>query len=75
MRLIKRLRLAASLSQPDLAKRVGVSPATVSYWEAGLCKPRARHYGPLAEALGIDAMELTKVIHPELRQTLPPSAA
>lgn len=33
------LRLAAELSQGELARAVGVNAATVSRWEAGLRKP------------------------------------
>jgi DNA-binding transcriptional regulator YiaG len=37
--LIKEIRKQLNLSQEDLARRLGVSLATVSRWENGLSKP------------------------------------
>jgi transcriptional regulator with XRE-family HTH domain len=40
---LRELREDAGLSQSDVARHVGVSPAQVSRWEAGLTRPRGRH--------------------------------
>jgi len=37
--LVKEIRRQLSLSQEDLARRLGVSYATVNRWENGLSKP------------------------------------
>jgi DNA-binding transcriptional regulator YiaG len=44
---VRHLRELASLSQADLAKRIGVSSATIANWEAG----RAVCSGPAARVL------------------------
>ena len=49
---IKRYRLAAGLSQPELAARLRVSLATVSRWETAERIPQQSHREPLAAALG-----------------------
>jgi transcriptional regulator with XRE-family HTH domain len=46
-----RLREAARLSQSDLARIVGTTPATISRWEAGLRKPRGSLAVAYAQAL------------------------
>ena len=51
---IRLLRKKKKLSQPELAKLVGVSPRTIFGYEAGTCRPRQRTvYGKLAEVLDI----------------------
>jgi transcriptional regulator with XRE-family HTH domain len=76
---IRRLLKELKLTQPGLAERLGVSPATVSRWLAGKNEPTAETYvalGNLAgrpdgayfwERAGIDTSELPD---PSLRQTL-----
>lgn len=49
---IKELRLENELTQPDLAKLVGVSNGTISFWENGLSTPRFNYVKKLAESLG-----------------------
>jgi transcriptional regulator with XRE-family HTH domain len=49
-----KLREAARLSQADVARAIGVSPSTVSRWEAGERLPRgkaARRYAEFLNAL------------------------
>jgi len=38
--LIKKLRKRLKISQPELAKLLGVSPAAVGFWESGKSNPR-----------------------------------
>lgn len=48
------LRETARLTQGEIARAIGVSPAAVSRWEAGERSPRgepARRYGALLDAL------------------------
>ena len=40
---LRELREDQGLSQSDVARAIGVSPAQVSRWEAGLTRPRGRH--------------------------------
>ena len=40
---IKDLRIAMGLSQPQLAEKVGVSKAVISFWENGVNEPKARY--------------------------------
>jgi transcriptional regulator with XRE-family HTH domain len=51
---LRELREAAGLSQSDVARHIGVSPAQVSRWEAGLTRPRGRHAIALLELLDDD---------------------
>ena len=53
---LRRLRLAAGLTQAALAKRAGFGREAVGYWEAKQTPYRPRHGAPRAflEALGID---------------------
>ena len=48
---IKALRLEQGLTQPQLAKLVGVSNGTISFWENGLNRPRSDYVIKIAEAL------------------------
>jgi len=58
MRAMKPLRLAADLSQRQLASAVGVTQGAVAQWEAGVCLPSAPKLPILARVLGcsIDAL-------------------
>lgn len=49
---IERRRAALGLNQADLARRLGLSPAAVSYWETGETKSiRLDHFFALADLL------------------------
>jgi TetR/AcrR family transcriptional regulator, cholesterol catabolism regulator len=50
---LRRLRLARGLSQADLARRVGMRPATISAIETGKTCPRPRTLRRLANGLGV----------------------
>ena len=59
---IKQLRKEAGLSQRQLANFVGVSTTAVSSWETGSREfPAGNNLVRLAEALGIDPVEVMKV--------------
>lgn len=49
---IRTLRLAAGLKQADLAKKLEVTPNTISRWESGLYKPKMEDIEKLSRALG-----------------------
>jgi transcriptional regulator with XRE-family HTH domain len=57
-----RARLAAGLTMTQLAREVGVSPATVSRWENGLRTPAPETRIPLASALEVTPEELTDML-------------
>jgi transcriptional regulator with XRE-family HTH domain len=46
---IRAARLAANLTQDELAQRIGVSMRTVQGWEAGDVFPRANHRRALVQ--------------------------
>jgi transcriptional regulator with XRE-family HTH domain len=61
---IKAARIAAKLTQVQLAQRVGVHVASVRNWEKGSV-PSARLAQKIAEAVGVDKIEVgTKSIDP-----------
>ena len=47
----RELRLAANLTQQDIANRLNVDRSTVSYWEKGTAMPRAEQLPKLADLL------------------------
>ena len=55
---IKQLRENRSLTQAELAEKIGVSSKTVSKWETGKGLPDISLLQPLAAALGISLIEL-----------------
>lgn len=59
---LKQLRKEAGLSQKQLADFVGVSTSAVSCWETGIREvPAGNNLVRLAEALGLDPVEVIKV--------------
>lgn len=56
---IKAARRAAGLTQAELAKRLGVTPQTVSQYERGLINPKLETLQKFAYALGTDVWNLT----------------
>ena len=50
---IKELRLEKGLSQPQLAKLVGVSNGMISIWENNINEPKASYLKALANALEV----------------------
>ncbi len=55
---LRKLRTTAGFSQDDLAKRVGVTQATVSRWEDGTMTPKTDKLRSLAKALGVEIQDL-----------------
>lgn len=49
---LKKRRLAAGLSQKDLAERLGIVQSAISAWESGEKMPRASQLPALANVLG-----------------------
>lgn len=55
---IKRLRRARGMTQGDFAKRIAVSPASLSGWELDRVRPSVERLRKIAQALGISHAEL-----------------
>lgn len=55
---IIRGRKFMGLSQADLARKLGLTQATVSRWESGTCAPRDKHKVEIASALRQDVTAL-----------------
>lgn len=55
---IRGYRLAAGISQGELAQLVGVTRAVVTAWESGKACPKLDKLYPLANALKIDLYDL-----------------
>lgn len=54
---IKKARLAAGLTQQQLAKAMGVTRPTVTMWESGATTPSTRKLDELADALGLSRVQ------------------
>ena len=52
---IKYLRLEKGLTQPELAKLLGVSNGIISVWENNVNEPKATYIKRLAQVLGVSA--------------------
>lgn len=52
-------RIEANLSQPELAKKAGVSVQTVRKWEYGLACPTEDHWQVLKRILHLDELSPT----------------
>ena len=50
---IKTLRLEKALTQPQLAKMIGVSNGMISIWENNINEPKATYVKKLAEVLEV----------------------
>ena len=57
---LKKMRLKRRLSQEDIAKKMGVTPATVCRWENGEFLPRADKLIALAKVLKCSVSALLK---------------
>ena len=56
--VIKHLREKKDMTQTDLAKKLDVSPKTISKWETARGLPDISLLDPLASALGVSVLEL-----------------
>ncbi len=72
---IRRLRIAAGLTQGELAKKVGVCTSTVTQWELGMSSPRMRRVDAIAGALGVAPREIVDDRRGEGVVDLPSSVA
>ncbi|MFH2015978.1 MAG: helix-turn-helix domain-containing protein [Pseudomonadota bacterium] len=61
--IIEGARTGNRLSQGDLARKLGTTQQTVSRWEAGQSRPRAKQLVALAEALNLDLQTLHDRAH------------
>jgi transcriptional regulator with XRE-family HTH domain len=59
-----RARLAAGLTMTQLARKVGVTPSSVSRWENGVRHPGPHHVARLGRALGLDPRAVPGLLHP-----------
>ena len=57
---IKELRIAAGLTQAQLAECIGVTQSQVAAWERGANYPNAQKLPVLAKALGVSINDLYK---------------
>lgn len=55
---IRRLREAHGMNQEDLAKAVGVSPASISFWESDTKVPRMGAIEKMAKLFGVLKSEI-----------------
>src|SRR3546814_935497 len=55
---LQRLRTKAGLSQAEVAKRMGVSPPSISSWEKGRARPKRGRMAKLATILGVPISDL-----------------
>lgn len=55
---IKMNRMAQNYTQKQLAQKIGVTHAAISYWENGINIPNVKDCWLLADALGITIDEL-----------------
>lgn len=65
--LLKQFRVRASLTQRELAARMGTHRNTITGWEQGNYLPRSRsHIKMLADALDLDEQETTSLLSASL---------
>lgn len=57
-RNLRSIRQATGISQSELARRLGVTAATVSQWESGRRAPRDTHRIAIAEFFGVPVDDL-----------------
>lgn len=67
---LKRILNAEGMKQKELAKKVGVSPQSVSAWIKGERYPRMQMLNKVSEVLQCPITELTEVYQPKLHQEI-----
>lgn len=55
---LKQMRHTIGLTQAQVARHIGVTPATISHWEIGLCFPPPWRLIKLAELYHVSVEEL-----------------
>lgn len=68
--MVLRRRKDLTMTQSELAQKVGVQPNYIVYLEKGERKPSDRTVLKMADALGIDRADLYLAANPELRDFL-----
>jgi transcriptional regulator with XRE-family HTH domain len=68
---IRQARLALSLSQAEIAKRLEITPTTVRNWETGRTSPRPRSWPRLSKLLQRDIAWLQASDAPEVAEVKP----
>jgi transcriptional regulator with XRE-family HTH domain len=58
MASLRDIRLSRAFSQRDLAEKAGIAPKTIVDLEQGRQEPRLRTIRRLAEALGVEPLEI-----------------
>jgi len=58
MKTIRELRVAAKLTQLELANAIGVTPSAVYKWERGQTEPSATNLRDLAAAMDVSMDEI-----------------
>ncbi len=58
--VVAEARTKAGLTQTELAKRADLDEATIKALEQGQCKPESSELSKVAEALGVDELELLR---------------
>ena len=59
--LIKKLRVNKELTQTQLAEACGVTQATVTMWEKGICFPKAEKIPALCRVLECESDQLLRM--------------
>jgi transcriptional regulator with XRE-family HTH domain len=59
---LKDLREAKSLTQMEVAVKIGTTPTTVSNWERGAQEPRLAQIQALAKLYGVSADEIIQAV-------------
>ncbi|HYB90440.1 MAG TPA: helix-turn-helix transcriptional regulator [Candidatus Binataceae bacterium] len=65
--MIKQQRAALSLTQRELARKLGVKASHVAYLENGRRRPSLSLVARIADTLGLDKQELFLLAHPEAK--------
>ena len=60
---IEQARIAAGLTQEELAQMVGVSRISVGNWERGVKAPNRKHFLAILEATGFAEEEMMPIEH------------
>jgi len=66
--VVKEARDGARMTQRDLAAAIGVKASHIAYIENGHRRPSISLINRLAETLGLSALELLVLAHPEAKQ-------
>lgn len=60
--LLKQARGTVGASQQKAAVMIGVSCATISRWESGLCQPQVRHINSIAAIYNLEPKRIAKLL-------------